>query len=1353
MSNSVARNSLIMASGTAASRVTGQIRTILLAAALGTTGIAANAYQAGAMIPQVLFTLVSGGIFNAVLVPQIVRTLEQKDAQERLNKLITVAIAMLVGITVLMALATPLLTKIYVNGGPQMQALTNAFTLWCMPQILFYGIYTVVGQILAAKGMFGAYAWSSVGANVISSAGFIAFIALFGKANEQPLSFWTPTTLALTAGTWTLGVAFQALVLFIPLARAGIRYRPKWGLRGIGLSAMGPVAAWSVGIVIITQLAYIVITRITSSAPEQASLRQGIDVTQVAGNATYQNAYTMYMLPYSLIAVSVATAIFPLISKALAAGRLVQARSQLIESLRNVSMLMHFFTAAFIVFPLPITLVLLPSVSVHEGQLISQAMLTLGLSLPMTSLFLIIQRTFYAFEDGKSPFIANCIELSLQTLILLTVPYVVPAQYWVLSVGVAITIGNMVAFVPMLIMLRKRFGGHLHGRKIADIVLKSLIAVAFTVVIGEVTKPAIFALCGVQSTPAGPAMNWGQAFVICVLFTIEISIVYFGTLWLLRVPELTQLIVSVLRKIGLAKEKAGNLTETIIENAADNESNNSAPNLNAISTEAAQNNLVSPTRKRSMSNVAGEFIPSPAISGDATLMTPQLGDTLANRYVLIATLRDTAQLAAWYVYDVFLDRDCQLIAVKDSAGRGLLRTINDQASILASHKQLPVTPVHQVRVQDGVLLLVSSLDEGLSVRSFLERYTSKPPSVEITRTIIGYTARAMQDLLREGVVHHALGVDTLRLTNHGVQIANTAVSALLRNPLLPSDPSHLHHANSLEYIDPLQYEPRIVQFLAGILHALLVGDADAAHKSLQEAPLPDSTPEELRIIVTRGLHEPGSNVAALETLDELIMLLGTWHPYTWQVAPHARLRTEYAVASISQAPLNSDDVAAINEVDVAQENTAPSIELPESLLSAGHVDTLSAERFAQSQAQASNVIANIWRKSKSMLQEGLVIASQGISDDDSQEFEVFTPNTPTMPSNTSTQPMDVAALRHLSRVSVEGVSGEEASERTSQMPLLDSDGNEVEAGSPSLRALAQEREAIEAEYRRQEAAQAQASWLPQPAPPSFAPQQHKRTIKRDTEPNVPSAVADEKLFGGKVSAKWLAISLVAIVLAVALTLAVVSLTRPENSSGIDTSSSGPWPELDLDAVPFGDEPAGTSTDSSQSSKEESKATSDTSEKSSDKKESDTKTSEGEKSDTKKKPTKKSTEKLVTADRQVKAVPAPKPRNTTPLPIASQRFIESPAGQSGFGYAVHLQQSSEVYKMIITIRTSGGQGYLRVNTTADPNAGQQVAQFAFAEGGTTEVTFDKPVTTQDILLWVPMDSLPQNQLYINKIEVF
>lgn len=220
-----------MATGTAASRVTGQLRTILLAAAIGTTGLAANAYQAGSMIPQSVFTLVSGGIFNAVLVPQIVRTLKEKDAQERLNRLITLAIGILLAMTVVMAAASPLLARLYVGSDDhQMIALTTSFTLWCMPQVFFYGLYTVLGQILAAKDHFLTYAWSSTGAN-ISCAGFTGFILLFSKANEQPSNSGPPTKSRLPQAL-TLGVAFQALILFLPLARIGFKYKPSFGLGG-----------------------------------------------------------------------------------------------------------------------------------------------------------------------------------------------------------------------------------------------------------------------------------------------------------------------------------------------------------------------------------------------------------------------------------------------------------------------------------------------------------------------------------------------------------------------------------------------------------------------------------------------------------------------------------------------------------------------------------------------------------------------------------------------------------------------------------------------------------------------------------------------------------------------------------------------------------------------------------------------------------------------------------------------------------------------------------------------------------------------------------------------------------------
>ena len=387
MSSSVGHNSLVMAIGTAASRLTGQIRTILLAAAVGTTGMAANAYQAGSMIPQVIFSLISGGIFNAVLVPQIVRTLKEDDAEDRLNKLITFAIALLAGITVAMMLltaTTPAFTHLYANGGKDMLALTNAFALWCMPQIFFYGLYTVLGQILAAKNHFGMYAWSSVAANIVSCAGFTLFIVLFGKADKQPLNFWTTDKIMLTAGTWTLGVAVQALVLFIPLFRLGVHYRWRWGVHGIGLRSMGSVAAWSLGIVGVDQLLTILSTRITTNAPLRAHQLFGIDETLVAGNATYQNAFTIYILPYSLIAVSVATAVFPKISRAVADNDMQTARIDLSDALRNVSLLMSYFTAVFVVMSVPISLALLPSISVGEAQLMSGPMIALSLSLPLS---------------------------------------------------------------------------------------------------------------------------------------------------------------------------------------------------------------------------------------------------------------------------------------------------------------------------------------------------------------------------------------------------------------------------------------------------------------------------------------------------------------------------------------------------------------------------------------------------------------------------------------------------------------------------------------------------------------------------------------------------------------------------------------------------------------------------------------------------------------------------------------------------------------------------------------------------------------------------------------------------------
>lgn len=548
--SSVGRNSVIMASGTAASRITGQIRTILLAAALGTTGLAANAYQAGSMIPQLIYTLVSGGIFNAVLVPQIVRTLEKKNAEERLNKLITFAIILLLIVTVLMAFATPVLAMLYAGGSAEMQTLTCAFTLWCMPQIFFYGLYTVLGQVLAAKGRFAMYAWSSVAANIISCLGFGVFILLFGKANRAPLSFWNGNTLLLTAGFWTLGVAAQALVLFWPLIKSGIHYRPSFGIKDIGLRSMGPVAAWSLGIVIVTQLVVMITTHITTSVPFVAENRLGLDQFEVAGNATYQNAYTMFLLPYSLVAVSVATAIFPKISRAIAENDLRSARNDLSTSLRHVSLIMCFFTVVFIVIPAPISLALIPSISLHEANLIAAPLMMLAVGLPFTSSYLIIQRTFFAFEDGKSPFIFAVAQLFTELIAFISCVNFLPPTQWVTALGASVSISFVLTFPSLVQMLRNRFNNNLDDRRLVISHIKIVTSSVISIIIGFIMREPILHFLNINSHNLHGVTRWILAISTCAIMTILIAIVYITSLLLLKANELIDLSAPIISKLA-----------------------------------------------------------------------------------------------------------------------------------------------------------------------------------------------------------------------------------------------------------------------------------------------------------------------------------------------------------------------------------------------------------------------------------------------------------------------------------------------------------------------------------------------------------------------------------------------------------------------------------------------------------------------------------------------------------------------------------------------------------------------------------------------------------------------------------
>ncbi|KFI40773.1 putative integral membrane protein MviN [Bifidobacterium actinocoloniiforme DSM 22766] len=1469
--DSVGRNSIIMASGTAASRVTGQIRTILLAAAIGTTGIAADAYQTGAMIPQVMFTLISGGIFNAVLVPQIVRTLKEEDAEDRLNKLITASIALLAGLTLILMLGTSVLTSIYLNSkwNPAQRALANAFTLWCMPQVFFYGLYTVLGQILAAKGRFTAYAWSSVAANAISCGGFLAFIAMFGNAQKQPMDFWTTEKVGLTAGAWTLGVAFQALVLFIPLIQSGFTYRPRWGLKGIGLRSMGPVAAWSLGVVVIDQLANIVNARITNGAPLEG------DPFDIAGNGSYQNAYTLYMLPYSLIAVSVSTAIFPLLSQAIAENRIDDARQALSRALRNVGLMMCFFGVVMLVIPVPIIRALLPSVSVHEAVLISGPLLGLTVGLAAVSAFLLIQRTFYAFEDGKQPFIFAAISNTLQVGMVLVAVRLAPPRYWTTLVGLSLALSNIVSFPFLVHMLKRRFEGFLDGRRIVATYCKALLAAIVAGGLALLVKTPLTKLAGAEVSGRQGHMSWVQAVFICLVISVLVGAVYFLLLCLLRTSELTDLLNGLTRRLGVGEktnsksartgsipavsslpadptaqesELAGQPIRVIrsytqpaigselegaleqIENVAMADAGSMNPRvwkqparivpklpprktLQRKATEPATPTPATPaaapisqtTGQRAgdrQSNLASAPIPaappsgaplakptepspsfalpsegtawpqpsalstqpSPAAHENSGTMEPSTSDILLDRYQLKTLLKRGPGLSVWQAQDKVLDRPCQLFLVTDASA---LEPVGAAASAMALKPNRRFTPVYQLHARDGIALVVTGLDEGTSLREFLENQEpAQRPSFEAIRTIVGESAQDLTTLRQAGLTNLSLSPSLIRLAAPRICIADASVFSMLK-PWLPSRTEDDNGSESLA-----------IRQLSGILYALLTGSIpNDSSESLSLQALPADVPEAFSIICERGLGLRAPERPAptrLVTLAELTALLGSWTPPEELGERDIHWPQGSGSASIETVRLKP----------VAQRDRLP---IPASLMITGRTAsrTLAEPRWganqllfpgrgevqmvnpAESDADLFSMFderklqnrrsssAPLGQSERSTWPTRMVDASElrrvG-SSDFSDTASTTAGGQRSLANKGKQEPEDDQGTDLFARIPARPLAGQGNQAARSAVPAMVwdfADTGEINLARP------QETDPADLPDKQAEDAQAIATGAGagSPAhaqaesvldlPPSFAPGSAEQAINvrsqrgpfgldepgddRDDEDD--EDVADARLFG-RFTTKSVVIAVASCLVVIGLiwaSLTLVGHRRPKEGK-----ASG-WPQMSN--VPF----PGHKSDSSDSSSTAQPQQPEEGEKAGQK--------SGEASPA---PTVKH------GTKSASAVPAPRqPTNTTAYPTLRQTFLSHPAGQPGFAWYVHLDAPHEVSRVEVSIRQQGGHAQIFANASASqPTPGQSLADFSFDPSGVSRVTLTKPVTTQDLIIWVPQDGLPAGgTLHFNEVKVY
>ncbi|TXS42164.1 murein biosynthesis integral membrane protein MurJ [Streptomyces sp. uw30] len=441
-----ARGSAVMAAGSIVSRATGFARSAVVAAALGTIGPTADGYAVGNALPTIVYVLLLGGALNAVFVPELVKAAKEHDdgGAAYTDRLVTVCVVALLAITATAVWAAPSIVDAYTDYTGEQAAMTTAFARYCLPQIFFLGLFTLLGQVLNARGRFGAMMWAPVLNNLVVMTVFGLYLALAMGGGDT----LTATETAVLGWGTTAGIAAQALALVPALRAARFRWRPRFDWRGSGLTRPLRAAGWLVLLVLANQAAYWVTTRLATTA--------GLDGGP--GYGAYNNAYALWVVPHGIITVSVVTALMPRMSAAAADGDTAAVRRDVSHALRvSASAVVPAACALFALAQPVMTLVFgYGRTSADDTAAMAGILMAFAPGLIALSGQYVLSRAFYALSDTRTPFLLNLVIVALNAGLSLAAAHLLPARWAVTGMAAAYSLALCAGWALTGLVLSRR---------------------------------------------------------------------------------------------------------------------------------------------------------------------------------------------------------------------------------------------------------------------------------------------------------------------------------------------------------------------------------------------------------------------------------------------------------------------------------------------------------------------------------------------------------------------------------------------------------------------------------------------------------------------------------------------------------------------------------------------------------------------------------------------------------------------------------------------------------------------------------------------------------------------------------
>lgn len=432
MSNtSSLKNTTLLTIGAIFSKIFGFIREVATAAYFGASYLV-DAYLVASIIPRLLFGVVSEAITTTII--PLITEYKMKFGQKSVTELINSITTFLVIVSVLIIFIGEFFAHYLVHFvAPGFEAetldITIKLTKVMLPMIIFLGLAGLTSGILQSQKRFLFPSFAGVPSNVI----IVLFLLILAK-------YWG--VMALAVGT-VVGVIAQWLFLSFDTRNLEFRFKPQLKLKHPGLKKMGTLI---IPVIIGKGAADInlLVDRILASGLVEGSI------------AALNYSTRIYLLIDSILALSLAKAIFPELSELVVLNKMDEYKEALKKSLIGLLILVIPFAVGLIVLKEPIIRLIYErgAFDANATALTAFALVFYTLGLPALSLRNIVLRAFYALQDTRTPMIIGVLTVVINIILNLILIKYLEIGGLALATSIATTIG----FLLLIWYLRNKIG-------------------------------------------------------------------------------------------------------------------------------------------------------------------------------------------------------------------------------------------------------------------------------------------------------------------------------------------------------------------------------------------------------------------------------------------------------------------------------------------------------------------------------------------------------------------------------------------------------------------------------------------------------------------------------------------------------------------------------------------------------------------------------------------------------------------------------------------------------------------------------------------------------------------------------